>query len=113
MYFIFKFALVYLGYLNLNVLGNALLLLVLLLPLPSKGLRFVKTFGAVVAAVVLIYSESWLPGPASIMSNADNIAGFSLSYMAELAMDFINWTMVGWLVALVIVYDTGRHFVRF
>lgn len=111
-YFIFKFALVYLGYLNLNVLGNALLLLVLLLPLPSKGLRFVRTFGAVVVAVVLIYSESWLPGPASIMSNADNIAGFSLSYMAELAMDFINWTMLGWLAVLIIVYAIARHFVR-
>ncbi len=111
-YFIFKFALVYLGYLNLNVLGNALLLLVLLLPMPSKALRYAKTFLTVMAAVVLLYSESWLPGPASIMSNADNIAGFSVSYMAELAMDFINWSMVGWLVALVIVYAIARHFVR-
>ena len=80
-YFICKFALAYFGYLTLQPLANAVLLLFLLLAPQRRILRALQQLVALVAAIALVYSESWLPGLDSITSNAQNIAGFSLNYV--------------------------------
>ena len=95
-YFIIAFALAAFGYIELNLLGNALLMAWLLLPVGPKWLRILRGTLGVAAAAVLLYSESWLPGVDSILANKGGIAGFSLLYMAEFALDFINVKMVGW-----------------
>ena len=105
-YFIIAFALAAFGYIELNLLGNALLMAWLLLPVGPKWLLGVP------AAAVLLYSESWLPGVDSILANKGGIAGFSLLYMAEFALDFINVKMVGWGLLVFLGYFLVRRYVR-
>lgn len=111
-YFIIAFALAAFGYIELNLLGNALLMAWLLLPVGPKWLRILRGTLGVAAAAVLLYSESWLPGVDSILANKGGIAGFSLLYMAEFALDFINVKMVGWGLLVFFGYFLVRRYVR-
>ena len=111
-YFIIAFALAAFGYIELNLLGNALLMAWLLLPVGPKWLRILRGTLGVAAAAVLLYSESWLPGVDSILANKGGIAGFSLLYMAEFALDFINVKMVGWGLLVFHGYFLVRRYVR-
>lgn len=111
-YFIIVFALAAFGYIELNLLGNALLMAWLLLPVGPKWLRILRGTLGVAAAAVLLYSESWLPGVDSILANKGGIAGFSLLYMAEFALDFINVKMVGWGLLVFLGYFLVRRYVR-
>lgn len=111
-YFVLKFALAAFGYINLDFLGNALLMAWLLLPIDRRALRILRGGLGFVAAVVLIYSESWLPGIESIMANKAGITGFSLLYVTELAIDFINPQMVGWGFLALLLYFLLRNYLR-
>ena len=111
-YFIAKFALAHYEYLTLNFLYNGLLLLFILLPLKNRFLCIGRTVVALIAAVALLYSESWLPGPDSIISNAQNIAGFSAMYVAQLIVDFVNVKMVIWGIVIVLAYLLIKNWVR-
>ena len=111
-YFVLKFALAAFGYINLDFLGNALLMAWLLLPIDRRALRILRGVLGFVAAVVLIYSESWLPGIESIMANKAGITGFSLLYVTELAIDFINPQMVGWGLLALLLYFLLRNYLR-
>lgn len=111
-YFIIAFTLAAFGYIELNLLGNALLMAWLLLPVGPKWLRILRGTLGVAAAAVLLYSESWLPGVDSILANKGGIAGFSLLYMAEFALDFINVKMVGWGLLVFLGYFLVRRYVR-
>lgn len=111
-YFIIAFALAAFGYIELNLLGNALLMAWLLLPVGPKWLRILRGTLGVAAAAVLLYSESWLPGVDSILANKGGIAGFSLLYMAEFALDFINVKMVSWGLLVFLGYFLVRRYVR-
>lgn len=111
-YFIIAFALAAFGYIELNLLGNALLMAWLLLPVGPKWLGILRGTLGVAAAAVLLYSESWLPGVDSILANKGGIAGFSLLYMAEFALDFINVKMVGWGLLVFLGYFLVRRYVR-
>ena len=111
-YFILKFALAHYEYLTLNFLYNGLLLLFILLPFTNKAVRFIQTLVALVAAAALAYSESWLPGPESILSNAQNIAGFSANYIAQLVIDFVNVKMVVWGIVVLLLYFLVKNWVR-
>lgn len=111
-YFSIAFALAAFGYIELNLLGNALLMAWLLLPVGPKWLRILRGTLGVAAAAVLLYSESWLPGVDSILANKGGIAGFSLLYMAEFALDFINVKMVGWGLLVFLGYFLVRRYVR-
>lgn len=111
-YFIIAFALAAFGYIELNLLGNALLMAWLLLPVGPKWLRILRGTLGVAAAAVLLYSESWLPGVDSILANKGGIASFSLLYMAEFALDFINVKMVGWGLLVFLGYFLVRRYVR-
>lgn len=111
-YFIIAFALAAFGYIELNLLGNALLMAWLLLPVGPKWLRILRGTLGVAAAAVLLYSESWLPSVDSILANKGGIAGFSLLYMAEFALDFINVKMVGWGLLVFLGYFLVRRYVR-
>lgn len=111
-YFVLKFALAAFGYINLDFLGNALLMAWLLLPIDRRALRILRGGLGFVAAVVLIYSESWLPGIESIMANKAGITGFSVLYVTELAIDFINPQMVGWGLLALLLYFLLRNYLR-
>lgn len=111
-YFICKFLLTGLNYLRLELFANVALFCFLLLPARSPALRFFKQLVAVVCGVALLWSESWLPGPQSIMANASGITGFSVNYVVQLVWDFINWQMVFAGCVILLVYYAARDFVR-
>ena len=112
LYFLAKMGLASAGYLSLNLLWNAVLAAALLIPIPWRPVRWLRTLAALVAAVLLLWSESWLPGWESIEQNAGGIKGFSAAYVMELALDFINWQMVGWGVFGVLLYVLFKDAVR-
>ena len=111
-YFICKFFLSSLGYLRLEMLANVAFFCFLLLPTKGRFARFVKQLVALVCGIALIWSESFLPGPQSIMANASGITGFSFNYVMQLAWDFINWRMVFAGLAILLIYYAARDFVR-
>ena len=112
-YCVAKFILATLGYLTLQPLYNALLMVVLLWPRSlSARLEKLKHILCGVAAIALIYSESWLPGISSLIANAQNVAGFSINYLIQLALDFVNVQMIAWGVLLVLLYQLLKHYVR-
>ena len=81
----------------------------LLLPVGPKWLRILRGTLGVAAAAVLLISVSWLPGGDSILANKGGSAGFSLLYMAEFALDFINVKMVGWGLLVFLGYFLVRR----
>ena len=111
-YFIAKFALAALGYLNLNLLYNALLLVGLALPIRLCALRVLRAIVGLALGVSLLYAESWLPSVDSIMANAGNIADFSLLYIAQTLLESINWTMVAVGILLFFVYLFVKDWLR-
>ena len=111
-YFICKFFLTQLGYLRLELFANIALFCFLLLPANSKGMRFLKQLIALGCGIALLWSESWLPGPQSIMANASGITGFSVNYVLQLIWVFINWRMVFAGFAILLIYYAARDFIR-
>ena len=111
-FFICEFALAYTGYLRLDLLYNAILFVFVLLPVPGRALNALRQLAAVVLGIALVWSESWLPGPQSILANTSGIAGFSVNYVVQLLWDFINFRMVGWGVVILLAYYLLRDFVR-
>ena len=111
-YFVMKFVLATLGYLNLDFLYNALLMAALLVPVHGRALCVTRQCVGWVAAIALVYAESWLPGIESILANKNAIAGFSATYVVQLVWDFINLQMVGWGLLAVLVYYLARPLVR-
>ena len=67
-YFIIAFALAAFGYIELNLLGNALLMAWLLLPVGPKWLRILRGTLGVAAAAVLLYSPTRAASRASRFS---------------------------------------------
>ena len=96
LYFLGKFALAAAGYLTLNALWNALLFVGLIFPVRSRLVNRVRHVLGLVAAVALLWSESYLPAPDVIAKNAGNLAGFSAAYLRELIVGFVNPEMVLW-----------------
>ena len=76
-YFIIAFALAAFGYIELNLLGNALLMAWLLLPVGPKWLRILRGTLGVAAAAVLLYSESWASTASSPTRAASRASRFS------------------------------------
>lgn len=111
-YFLCKFALAYTGYLRLDPLLNAAFFLFVLVPVKGKWLGRLRGLIAFFLGVALLWSESWLPGPQSILANQSGIAGFSVNYVVQLAWDFINFRMVGWGLVILLGYYLLRDFIR-
>jgi len=95
LYFLFKLALLWGGYLNYHPLANLVFAAFLLFPLPSPGLRRARGWVALPAGIGLFYHDTWLPGFESIVNQGGYIFSFSADYMLELLGRFINWEMIG------------------
>ena len=99
-------------WISLNLVLNALLMVWLLVPLNRPALALGRNVAGWIAALALIYAESWLPGLESLTANAKNIQGFSWDYLTELAGDLVNWQMAAWLVVLAALYLFLRNWLR-
>ncbi|MCY1393713.1 cellulose synthase operon protein YhjU [compost metagenome] len=106
LYFLLKFALLWMGYLNFQVLPNLVFAAALLLPMRNRYLAIARAIVAIPVAVVLLYQDTWLP-PFSRLLDQPGVLNFSTDYLLELAARFVNWSVVGWLLVLAVIY----HFV--
>lgn len=111
LYFILKFALLWAGYLNLQVLPNLVFAAALLLPLPHRYLRILRTVIAIPVGVALFYQDTWLP-PFSRLLDQPGVLDFSGAYVVELVGRFIDWNLCALLAVLVVVYAFVRHWLR-
>lgn len=103
-YFLVKFALLWYGYLNFHALSNLVFLAWLLFPLPSVRLHRLRHWVSIPMGFGLFWHDTWLPGINSILSQGDQLMGFSVDYLLDLADRFINWQMLGALFVLLVLY---------
>ncbi|MCG8709556.1 cellulose biosynthesis protein BcsG [Brenneria sp. 4F2] len=111
-YFLFKFALLWFGYLNFHPLLNLVFLAFLLIPLPPLWLHRCRHIIAIPIGIGLFYHDTWLPGVNTIINQGGNLADFDTLYLLELINRFINWEMVGVALVLVVVYLFFSQWIR-
>lgn len=111
LYFIIKFALVWTGYLNFQVLPNVVFAAALLLPLRHRHLRLLRTVIAVPVGVALLYQDTWLP-PFSRLLAQPGVLDFTGAYLLDLVSRFIDLNLCALLCVLVVVYAFVRHWLR-
>ena len=112
-YFLAKFALAYFGYLNLEPAYNALLFAAVVLPIGTRALDLLRNLAGALAAVALLWHESWLPGPEAIRANAHNLADFSASFLIDFVVNAVNPVIVAWLAAGIVAWLFLRRWIRF
>lgn len=111
LYFLIKLALLWGGYLNLQVLPNLLFAAVLLVPLRLRALAILRTLIAIPVGVALFYQDTWLP-PFSRLLDQPGVLNFTRDYLFELAGRFIDLNVCGALLILVIVFFSVRQWLR-
>lgn len=111
-YFLLKFGLLWYGYLNFHALSNLVFLAWLLFPLPSPRLHRLRSWISIPIGFGLFWHDTWLPGLESIVSQDDQVAGFSGAYLLDLVNRFINWQMVGAAFALLVLYLFVSQWIR-
>jgi len=103
LYFLLKFALLWMGLLNVQVLPNLVFAAVLLVPIRNRLLVILRTLIALPVGVALFYQDTWFP-PFSRLLDQPGVLNFSADYLLELAGRFIDWSVCGWLLVLAVVY---------
>jgi cellulose synthase operon protein YhjU len=103
-YFLLKFALLWLGYLNFHALNNLIFMAFLLFPVASIRLHHWRNVIAIPIGFALFYNDTWLPGIKTILDTRSLLAGFSFDYLVELVDRFINWQWVGAAFVLLVAY---------
>lgn len=111
-YFLIKFALLWYGYLNFHALSNLVFLAWLLFPLPNARLHRLRQWISLPIGIALFWHDTWLPGLNSIMSQGSQLAGFSPSYLLDLANRFLNWEMIGAGFVLLVLYLFVAQWIR-
>lgn len=111
-YFLLKFVLLSQGYLNFDALSNVVFAAVLLFPLRSLRLHRWRQWIALPFGLALLYHDTWLPGWRSIVNQGADVAGFSFSYLLELADRFINWQWIAIGFALLVGYLFISQWIR-
>lgn len=113
-YFLIKVALHYAGYIGMHWLPNLLFALALMLPAPPmRWLRVARQALAWMAAIGLLYYDSYLPSFKRVLSEIRDIGGFSPAYLAELFARIWDWKIVLGLAALLALYAVLSRRVRF
>ena len=113
LYFLAKVGLAFTGYIGFNWWLNLLLWLALLPPIGHQALRRVREVLVWPAAIALLYSDSYLPTPARVMSQLEALMGFSATYWLELANRLYNPAALVVVVAGIVVYAALARRVRF
>ncbi|MBJ3814280.1 cellulose biosynthesis protein BcsG [Shimwellia pseudoproteus] len=112
LYFLFKFGLLWTGYLNFHPLDNLIFMAWLLFPLPSEKLHKIRNLISIPIGIALFWHDTWLPGPGSIISQGSQLAGFSGDYIIDLVTRFINWQMVGAAFVMVVAWLFIAQWIR-
>ncbi|QTO54392.1 cellulose biosynthesis protein BcsG [Duffyella gerundensis] len=111
-YFLLKFALLWFGYLNFHALTNLVFLAWLIFPLPSLRLHRLRQLISLPIGFALLWHDTWLPGWESLLSQGNQLAGFSPNYLLDLLNRFINWQMVGTMFVMLVIYLFVSQWIR-
>lgn len=103
LYFLGKFALIWFGLLNFQVLPNLLFAAALLLPLPRGGL-ILRAALALPVGVALLYHDSWLPPFETVLERREALLDFSSAYLLELAGRLVDWQGLGKAALVLLLY---------
>ena len=111
LYFIAKLALFAMGLIGFHLVENLLFAAALAAMSVPKARRFRPWIGVPVA-IALLYYDSWLPGFSRVVSQAGLVAGFSGTYLMELAGRFVNVKVIAVLALVAEAYFGVSRFVR-
>lgn len=104
-YFLLKVVLAYLDLLRLDVLLNLALVALLVVPLRWPIMRVMRQVVMIPLAIMLVYSESYLPPFARLLDQWSQVAAFSWQYIFELLgrvvqLEYIAALVIGWILYL-------------
>nr|WP_180203736.1 cellulose biosynthesis protein BcsG [Pseudomonas sp. SbOxS1]NYU03471.1 cellulose biosynthesis protein BcsG [Pseudomonas sp. SbOxS1] len=111
LYFLIKLALLWSGHLNLQILPNLVFAAVLLVPLRNRYLSGLRTLIAIPLSVALFYQDTWLP-PFSRLLDQPGVLNFTGDYLLDLAGRFIDPSLCGALLLLVVAYYFVHQWLR-
>jgi cellulose synthase operon protein YhjU len=103
-YFLIKIILAFRGLLILDPINNLLLVFFIAIPIPVKELNYLRKITAVIAAIALLYHDSWLPPIHALWSKIHSLSDFNGSYLLELAGRVIEVKALLLLLLLWVVY---------
>ncbi|MGN0909462.1 MAG: cellulose biosynthesis protein BcsG [Succinivibrio sp.] len=112
-YFIFAIGLYYFGYTDFSLPLNLALAAALCLRLPWRAPDRIWRVAAALCALMLLYHDSYLPAPWQILSQRQNIAGFSLEYVWNFVKGFVNVQMVAAALITLLAVALLGDYVRF
>lgn len=111
-YFIIKIVMYFKDLIGFNALLNLGFIAFLLFPTKNKKVEFVKQLCAWPIAIILFYSDSWLPPFTRIIEQFHNIHNFNLVYLFELTERFINIEIVTTIFILWVSFIYLRQWLR-
>ncbi|WP_319381682.1 cellulose biosynthesis protein BcsG [Thiomicrorhabdus sp.] len=113
LFFLAEFIFIGMELINFNPAANLLLLLVLLIPITSQWIRIARAIIVVPSALILLYTESWLPPINRLIEGGNLISAFSLDYVLELTLRYINTDWLLFFLIGIFSYWVFRSMVRF
>ncbi|CAM3811541.1 MULTISPECIES: cellulose biosynthesis protein BcsG [Pseudoalteromonas] len=109
LYFLLKFVLFIRGDISFHFLENLALFSFLALSFSKPLVQRSKHVIAVVAAVVLLYYDSWLPPISRLTKQAANVQDFSIGYFLEISSRVVNVDLLlGIFVAAIFYWYTAK-----
>ena len=111
-YFIAKLALYWKELIGFHTLANIAFAAFILFPIKHALWKRIKLAATVLAAIALLYYDSWLPPIGRVLSQASLVSNFSAAYLIELAGRFISPPVVALLVAAGALYWLVSRWVR-
>jgi len=112
LYFIAKLLMFWQGLLGFHPLPNLAFALLLLVPMEGRLKVWLRNGLATIAAVALLYNDSFLPSFAQTLNQLKVIQGFSLNYLIELVGRVIKPEAALFLVVLVVGYNLLSRYLR-
>ncbi|HEX5338193.1 MAG TPA: cellulose biosynthesis protein BcsG, partial [Gallionella sp.] len=111
-YFIAKLALFVMGVIAFHTLENLAFAAFILWFAACRFRHGVKTAVIAALALALLYYDSWLPPINRLFSQASLLSNFSFAYFVELLARFINWSVIGALLVIWVLYRLAARRLR-
>ena len=113
LYFLLKTALYYTHHIAFHWGWNLLLAAISFWPVSAGHWQRWRRILVWPVAIVLIYHESYLPVPAMLWTDIGNLRGFSSDYLMELVHRALPLSLIGGLLAVIVVYMVLSRWLRF
>lgn len=103
-YFLVKLTLLWMELIPFHPLENLVLATLILFSSTSLYFYRIKNTLILIAALTLLYYDTWLPPIRSVISQASSLSDFEFSYLAELTSRFISLPVIAVLLTVCLSY---------